>query len=90
MFSVLLMNALLDSNEGSPDLYLVQPALLGPVEEGLLVVAHHLLLHVLRTAHAHPSCHQATVDQGWKKPGFKKKKPAQWVFLVFCFFFGFF
>jgi hypothetical protein len=30
--------------------------------------------------------------QGWKKPGFLKKKPAQWVFfvffLVFCGFFG--
>jgi hypothetical protein len=28
--------------------------------------------------------------QGWKKPGFLKKKPAQWVFLFFFGFFGFF
>jgi hypothetical protein len=36
------------------------------------------------------------LKQGWKKPGFKKKKPAQWVFWffgvlwVFGFFGGFF
>jgi hypothetical protein len=28
--------------------------------------------------------------QGWKKPRFKKKKPAQWVFWVFLVFLGFF
>jgi hypothetical protein len=28
--------------------------------------------------------------QGWKKPGFLKKKPAQWVFLGFLGFWGFF
>ncbi len=29
--------------------------------------------------------------KGWKKPGFLKKKPAQWVFWGFLgFFFGFF
>jgi hypothetical protein len=27
--------------------------------------------------------------QGWKKPGFKKKNPAQWVFLVFLVFYIF-
>jgi hypothetical protein len=26
-------------------------------------------------------------DQGWQKPGFKKKKPAQWVFLGFIGFY---
>jgi hypothetical protein len=26
-------------------------------------------------------------EQGWKKPGFKKKTPAQWVFLGFLEFF---
>ncbi len=31
-----------------------------------------------------------TLLQGWKKPGFFKKNPAQWVFLVFLFFLGFF
>jgi hypothetical protein len=31
----------------------------------------------------------ANTRQGWRKPGVLKKKPAQWVFLVFLvFFFG--
>jgi hypothetical protein len=32
-----------------------------------------------------------SLRQGWKKPGFFKKNPAQWVFYFFGFFgFGFF
>ncbi len=30
------------------------------------------------------------INQGWKKPGFFLKTPAQWVFLGFLGFFGFF
>jgi hypothetical protein len=30
------------------------------------------------------------VQQGWKKPGYFKKKPAQWFFLGFLVFFGYF
>jgi hypothetical protein len=30
------------------------------------------------------------LNQGWKKPGFFKKNPAQWVFLGFFGFFGVF
>jgi hypothetical protein len=30
-----------------------------------------------------------TFKQGWKKPGFFKKNPAQWFFLVFFVFLGF-
>jgi hypothetical protein len=33
-------------------------------------------------------CHRC--HQGWKKPGFFYKNPAQWVFLFFFVFFGFF
>ncbi len=29
---------------------------------------------------------RSSCSQGWKKPGFFKNKPAQWVFLVFLFF----
>jgi hypothetical protein len=42
------------------------------------------------------ACEKCRLLQGWKKPGFKKKKPAQCFFLFFfCFwifwgFFGFF
>ncbi len=34
--------------------------------------------------------HDRGLSQGWKKPGFFKKNPAQWVFLGFLGFFGFF